>query len=136
MALFELLEVTLAPDDRGSRMPSPDLREIEDLELPEGATVSLALTFRLAEEVDGLVFEETRRYAGDVIGTQRTTLGGFRAGGPYEIRLPPERLPVGRANCGTYEVEGRFLDAEGRVLGREDHRFRLVHQPAPEPTAG
>ncbi|WP_369147766.1 hypothetical protein [Streptomyces sp. R44] len=137
MALFELLEVALAPDERGAREPSPDLRAAGEVELPEGATVSLALTFRLAEGVEGLVFEETRRYAGEVIGTQRTALGGFRAGGPYEIHLPPERLPVGRANCGTYEAEGRFLDAEGRVLAREDHRFRLVHQAAPaEPTAG
>ncbi|MFI8766580.1 hypothetical protein ACIGN6_16885 [Streptomyces sp. NPDC053792] len=131
MALFELMALALVPEERGARTLSPDLRGGEPVELPEGATVSVALTFRLAENVDGLAFEETRSYAGQVIGTTRTALGGFRAGGPYEIRLPPERLPVGRANCGTYEVSGRFVDADGHVLAWETHRFRLVHQPAP-----
>jgi hypothetical protein len=135
MAPFELWHVRLAPDDRGTGVLPLD-GEGDPVELPEGGTISVALTFRVGEEVDGLVFEETRRYAGKVIGTTRTTLGGYRAGGPYEVHLPPERLPVGRANCGVYEVTGRFTDSEGRVLGRERHRFRLVHQPAPpEPAA-
>lgn len=131
MALFELIDMTLIPEERGTRTMPLDPRGGEPVELPEGATVSLALTFRLTEDVDGLTFEETRWYAGQVTGTTRTVLGGFRAGGPYEIHLSPERLPVGRANCGTYEVSGRFVDAEGHVLARQTHRFRLVHQPAP-----
>ncbi|MEU0398792.1 hypothetical protein ABZ318_00795 [Streptomyces sp. NPDC006197] len=132
MAPFELTRVSLAQEERGTAVLPLD-GDGDPVELPEGGTLSLALAFRVGEAVDGLVFEETRRYAGKVIGTTRTTLGGYRAGGPYEVHLPPERLPVGRTNCGVYEVTGRFTDSTGRVLGREHHRFRLVHQPVQQP---
>ncbi|MFF0558130.1 hypothetical protein [Streptomyces sp. NPDC004266] len=128
MAPFELTRVSLAQEEQGTAALSLD-GDGDPVEVPEGGTMSVALAFRVGEAVDGLVFEETRRYAGRVIGTTRTALGGYRAGGPYEVHLPPERLPVGRANCGVYEVTGRFTDSTGRVLGREQHRFRLVHQP-------
>ncbi|SEB96367.1 hypothetical protein [Streptomyces sp. TLI_105] len=132
MAPFELMRVSLAQEERGTAVLPLD-GDGDPVELPEGGTISVALAFRVGEAVDGLVFEETRRYAGRVIATTRTTLGGYRAGGPYEVHLPPERLPVGRANCGVYEVTGRFTDSTGRVIGREHHRFRLVHQPVQQP---
>ncbi|WP_405861687.1 hypothetical protein OG361_40035 [Streptomyces sp. NBC_00090] len=131
MALFELLNVALTSEEWGTHIVPPDARGGEPVELPEGAVLTVALTFRVAEAIDGLAVEETRRYGGNVIGTTRTALGGFRAGGPYEIQLPSERLPVGRASCGTYEVTARFVAADGRELARESHRFRIVHRPSP-----
>ncbi|MFJ3584649.1 hypothetical protein ACIPPS_20820 [Streptomyces sp. NPDC090127] len=127
MAVFELMDVALVSDEFG-RFPVPlGTERPEAVELPEGAVVGVALTFRTDEGVDGLSFEEERSHAGNLIATAHNVLGGFRAGGPYEIQLPAERLPVGRG-CGTYEVTGRFLDAEGRELARESHRFRIVHR--------
>ncbi|MGW6393259.1 hypothetical protein ACWFR1_22725 [Streptomyces sp. NPDC055103] len=131
MARFELLDVALASDEWDMRTLSLDTRGGEPLVLCEGAVISVVLTFRVKGAVDGLTPEETRRYGGNVIGTTRTALGGFRTGGPYELRLPPERMPLGRANCGTYEVTGRFIDPDGRELTRESHRFRITPRPPP-----
>ncbi|GAA3387578.1 hypothetical protein GCM10017752_04240 [Streptomyces roseoviridis] len=131
---FELLDVSLYTEELG-RLEVP-LREDgpggdpEPLTLPEGAVVSVGLTFRLGREIDGVAFEDSRFRDGAVLGSTRTVLGGFRAGGPYEVRLPAERLPVGRAHCGIYEVTGRFTDGGGQELALERHRVRVVHQPA------
>lgn len=114
---FGRMEVPLeAPSD--GTVPDP-------FDLPHGAVVTLALSFRTAVDVDGLVYTETRVRDGAVLSTIRTALGGYRAGGPYEIRMPPERLPNGRAAGNTYEVTGTFSDAAGHVLAAERHRFRL-----------
>ncbi|MFE7547902.1 rho GDP-dissociation inhibitor [Streptomyces gardneri] len=126
MVAFGLVNLALASDEWGTRVVPVDTRRRVPVELAEGAVVALALTFRVDEAVDGLAFEETRRFDGGVVGTTRTVLGGFRAGGPYEVRLPPERLPIGRASHGTYEVTGRFVDGAGREHAREVHRFRIV----------
>ncbi|MFI6417282.1 hypothetical protein ACIBG6_07695 [Streptomyces sp. NPDC050842] len=131
MAQFELLDVALASDGWGTRTVSLDTRGGKPVALPEGAVISVAFTFQVKGGVDGLTLEETRRYGGQVIGTTRTALGGFRTGGPYELRLPPERMPVARANCGTYEVTGRFIAPDGHELARESHRFRIVPPPPP-----
>ncbi|MFF9499851.1 hypothetical protein [Streptomyces sp. NPDC014656] len=128
MARFTLLEVALFSEDRGrlSLLPAPEGRL--PVELPDGGVMAVSLTFRVGEQTEGLAYEEERRRDGQVVMTSRHLLGGFRPGGPYEIRLPAERLPVGRANCATYEVTGRFVDAEGHELARERQSFELVHR--------
>ncbi|MFG2292260.1 hypothetical protein [Streptomyces sp. NPDC048603] len=126
---FELVDVALQSEELGRLTVPLSAPAPGPFELPEGAVVSVALTFHLREAVDGLCFVDTRRREGRVVARTRTALGSFRPGGPYEILLPAERLPVGRAECGTYEVTGTFVDAEGRELSQESHRFRIVHQP-------
>ncbi|MGW0122048.1 hypothetical protein [Streptomyces sp. NPDC003327] len=151
---FTLLDVSLYTDELGRlAVPLARLRgggaEPPTLDLPEGAVLGVGLRFRLGRDVDGLAFEETRTRAwalsveGESLSATRTVLGGFRAGGPYELRLPPERLPVGREGCAVYEVTGRFTDGEGHELARERHRFRVVHRspasasaPGAAPPAG
>ncbi|MFJ9808781.1 hypothetical protein ACIRTB_11155 [Streptomyces sp. NPDC101158] len=129
---FELLDVCLHTEELGRvEVPLGDTEGREPLVLPEGSVVSLGLTFRLGREIDGLAFEDTREWGGSVLGSTRTVLGGFRPGGPYEVRLPPERLPVGRAHCGVYKATGRFTDADGRELAVEHHRLVVEHQQAP-----
>ncbi|MFE1381638.1 hypothetical protein ACFW6S_22110 [Streptomyces sp. NPDC058740] len=129
---FELLDVSLYTKEGRLQVP---LRAAEDSEppaLPEGTVVSLGLTFRLGEEIEGVTFEDSRVRDGVALGGTRTVLGGFRAGGPYEVRLPAERLPVGRAHCGVYEVSGRIQDGQGRELALEHHRLRVTHLPGGE----
>ncbi|MFE5793145.1 hypothetical protein ACFQ8C_11290 [Streptomyces sp. NPDC056503] len=126
---FRLLDVSLHTEERG-RLPvalGSGSGRAAPLVLPEGSVVSVGLTFRLDREVDGLTFEAERARDGLVLATTRTLLGGFRSGGPYEVRLPPERMPVGRSHCGLYEVTGRLTDGRGRELAREAHHVRLVH---------
>ncbi|MFE7511315.1 hypothetical protein ACFU8I_08830 [Streptomyces sp. NPDC057540] len=125
----------MARDERGVEALAPDARSAT-VALSEGTMVSVTLGFRVSEAIDGLVFEETRRRAGRVVSCTRTTLGGYRAGGPYEVQLPAERLPGGRAERGVYEITGRFMDSRGRTLGLEHHSFRLVrHLSARESVA-
>ena len=129
MADFELMDVTLVSDEFGRRTIPLDEEEDQAVALPAGAVIGTVLTFRTDEAIDGLKFDEERSRDGNVIATFTHVLGGFRAGGPYEIQLPAERLPVGPANCGTYEATGRFVDADGRELARETYRFQIVPQP-------
>ncbi|MFF5449451.1 hypothetical protein [Streptomyces sp. NPDC012888] len=126
---FELLDVALVSDEIGRLTVPLDGREQGPFELPEGAVVSVALTFRLGRDIDGLVFTDTRLRDGYVVSATQIPLGSYRAGGPYEVQLSAERLPVGRHECATYEVTGSFSDALRRVLCTESHRFRIVHQP-------
>lgn len=120
-----LLDVSLHTEEQG-RLPVA-LGGGAPLVLGEGTVVSVGLTFRLGGEVDGLTFEEERARDGRILSTTRTLLGDFRRGGPYEVWLPPQRMPVGRAHCGVYRMTGRLTDATGRELAREDHDLRLVH---------
>ncbi|MFH8576933.1 hypothetical protein [Streptomyces zaomyceticus] len=125
----ELMELTLVSDELGTftvplEGPGDDIPH----ELPEGAVVSLTMTFRLGVDTDGLIFETLRVREGEDPVARRSALGSFRAGGPYEIRLPPERLPLGRAHCGTYDVTARMSDAAGIEHARVRHRFTLVHR--------
>ncbi|MEV8530586.1 hypothetical protein [Streptomyces sp. NPDC051211] len=128
--VFELVDVALLSDDLGRvSVPLAGGGEAGPFELHEGAVMTVALTFRLHQAVDGLTFTDTRRREGFTISSSPVALGSFRPGGPYEVHLPAERLPVGRAVCGVYEVTGVFTDGAGRELSREVHRFRIVHQP-------
>ncbi|MFG2116002.1 hypothetical protein ACGFRB_25780 [Streptomyces sp. NPDC048718] len=127
---FELLDVSLYVEELGRLgIPLGDSGAKGPLEIPEGSVVSLGLTFRLGRDIDAMVFEDTRESDGEQIGSSRTALGGFRTGGPYEVRLPPERLPEGRAHCGVYDVTGRVVDGEGRPLAEEHHRIEVTHEP-------
>ncbi|MEV6248772.1 hypothetical protein AB0M38_21560 [Streptomyces sp. NPDC051742] len=143
---FELLDISLyteEPDRRVVPLRDPDTPDTPGTrdtpgapdipatpELPEGAVLSIGLTFRLGREIAGVAFEDSRVREGTVLATTRTVLGGFRTGGPYEVRLPPERLPVGRAYRGVYELTGRFTDGDGRELQVVHRRLSVVHQPA------
>ncbi|MEU7019058.1 hypothetical protein ABZ990_00175 [Streptomyces sp. NPDC046203] len=127
---FELLDVSLYVEELGRLgIPLGGSGAKGPLEIPEGAVVSLGLTFRLGRDIDAVVFEDVREWDGEQIGSTRTALGGFRTGGPYEVRLPPERLPVGRAHCGVYGVTGRVVDGEGHPLAEEHHRIEVAHEP-------
>ncbi|MFD4372898.1 hypothetical protein [Streptomyces sp. NPDC058486] len=126
---LELVDLALVSDELGTftvPLAGPDADVPH--ELPEGAAVSIALAFRLTADIDGLVFETIRTRGGEEPAVRRDVLGGFRSGGPYEIRLPPERLPQGRAHCGMYEVAGRFIDAAGREHAQANLRFTIVHR--------
>ncbi|MHA4773458.1 rho GDP-dissociation inhibitor [Streptomyces sp. MSC1_001] len=127
---FTLLDISLYTEEPDRRVVT--LRGLDAPvmpEIPEGAVISVGLTFRLGREIEGVAFEDSRIREGHVLATVRTVLGGFRAGGPYEVRLPPERLPVGRAHRGVYELTGRFTDGDGRELTVVRHRIRVVCQP-------
>ncbi|MER5311314.1 hypothetical protein ABT034_26395 [Streptomyces sp. NPDC002773] len=128
---FTLLDISLYTEEPDRRVVTlRGLDAPETPEIPEGAVLSVGLTFRLGREIEGVAFEDSRVREGKVLATVRTVLGGFRAGGPYEVRLPPERLPVGRAHRGVYELTGRFTDGDGRELTVAHHRIRVVCQPA------
>ncbi|MFF2774370.1 hypothetical protein ACFVU3_05630 [Streptomyces sp. NPDC058052] len=126
---FRLLDVSLHTEERGRIAVAlgAGARDAAPLVLGEGTVVSVGLTFRLGLDVDALVFEEERVRDGRAPVSHRTPLGGFRRGGPYEVRLPPQRMPVGKAHCGLYRVTGRLTDGHGRELARVDHHVRLVH---------
>lgn len=124
------MELTLISDELGTfTVPLEGPDDAITHELPEGTVVSLAMTFRLRADTDGLVFETLRVGKGEEPVARRNVLGSYRAGGPYEIRLPPERLPLGRAHCGPYDVTARMSDAAGIEHARVRHRFTLVPRP-------
>ncbi|WP_159041666.1 hypothetical protein [Streptomyces aureus] len=125
----ELMELAVVSDELGTftvPLEGPDADVPH--ELPEGAVVSIALTFRLGADTNGLVFETVRVGEGEEPVARRAALGSFRAGGPYEIRLPPERLPLGRAHCGMYDVTARMSDVAGVEHAQVKHRFTLVRR--------
>ncbi|WP_190344221.1 hypothetical protein [Streptomyces venezuelae] len=128
-AVFELVDVALVSDELGRLTVPLDGRDAGPFELPEGAVVTVALSFRVHREVDGLSFTLNRWREGYLVSSNQIPVGSFRPGGPYEVHLPAERLPVGRAACGVYDVTGIFTDGDGRELSRESHSFRIVHQP-------
>ncbi|MFH8255338.1 hypothetical protein ACH4MA_13005 [Streptomyces roseolus] len=126
---LRLLDVSLHTEEQGRHAVALGARAEEPgpLRVPEGAVVSVGLTFLVDHAIDGLTFEERRTGDDHLPVTTRTALGGFRRGGPYEVRLPPRRMPVGRAHCGLYRVTGRLTDGEGHELARADHELLLVH---------
>ncbi|MEU5811705.1 hypothetical protein [Streptomyces sp. NPDC047718] len=125
---FQLVDMALLTEHEGcsGRPGSAHPERSDPVELPEGALVTLCLVFRLGRDVDGLAYTETRVRDGTVEAAQETQLGGFRAGGPYEIHLQPERLPVGHAAAGTYEVHGVFTDRHRRPLASAYRRYRIA----------
>ncbi|MFJ3926021.1 hypothetical protein [Streptomyces sp. NPDC090022] len=128
---FELLSVHLESDCFGRVAVPLDAGDDIPFELPEGALLTVALTFRLERAVDGLVFVDAREVGSCALPVTETPLGSFRAGGPYEVVLPAEKLPAGRLARGTYTVTGTFRDGHGNELARETHRFRLTRQERP-----
>ncbi|MCB5179791.1 rho GDP-dissociation inhibitor [Streptomyces antimicrobicus] len=130
-ARFELLDVHLESESFGRvAVPLDDLPGAP-FALPEGALFTVSLTFRLAADVDGLCYVDSREVDGCSFPAVSTSLGSFRAGGPYEVVLPPEKLPAGRHSHGTYTVTGTFMDGDGEILAREAFRYRLTHHERP-----
>ncbi|MEV6651876.1 hypothetical protein [Streptomyces sp. NPDC051219] len=130
---FELLSVTLQAEgheDIDVPLPVPGETSIVPRTAPftlkEGAEVRVMLAFRLGKPVEGLTFTDVRHRQGSVIGCSEVLLGGYRPGGPYEVVLPPERLPIGHLARDTYEVTGTFVDSDGHILGHENHAFVIM----------
>lgn len=132
---FELLAVAILVEghpDMPVRLPAPeDPRSeppSEPLVLREGAEFRLRLEFGVGSrhDIEGLRYIDERTRQGVTVGHQEILLGDYRAGGPYEIVLPPERLPIGHMARDTYEVTGTFVDVHGHVLGRETHSFEIA----------
>ncbi|NXY94716.1 hypothetical protein HYE82_09990 [Streptomyces sp. BR123] len=128
---FQLVNMALLTEGQECTGTGPRPERPDPVELPEGALVTLCLVFRLGRDVDGLTYTETRVRDGTVEAAQETQLGGFRAGGPYEIHLQPERLPMGHAAFGIYEVHGVFTDRHRRPLASAYRRYRITQAPAP-----
>ncbi|MFJ6631997.1 hypothetical protein ACIQMR_11460 [Streptomyces sp. NPDC091376] len=132
---FELLAVTIQvegrPDMPVRLAPAPE-RGSEPppapLVLREGAEFRVGLKFAVGSGYDlaGLRFIDERTRQGVTVGHQEILLGDYRHGGPYEIVLPPERLPIGHMARDVYQVTGTFVDKEGRVLGCETHSFEIT----------
>ncbi|WP_328666006.1 rho GDP-dissociation inhibitor [Streptomyces sp. NBC_00322] len=130
---FELLHVTLQAeghDDLVVALPTSDESEASPQPAPfslrEGAEIRITLVFRVGRAVERLKFVDERKRQGAVVGKTEVMLGSFRPGGPYELVLPLERLPIGHLARDTYEVTGTFVDADDNVLGYETHRFEIT----------
>ncbi|AWK12243.1 hypothetical protein SSP531S_37860 [Streptomyces spongiicola] len=132
---FELLSVTIQvegrpdmhvrlapPEDGGAGPPPPPLV------LREGSEFRVRLEFAVGSgrDLEGLRFVDERTRQGVTVGHQEILLGDYRRGGPYEIVLPPERLPIGHMARDVYQVTGTFADKDGRLLGCESHSFEIT----------
>ncbi|MBT2444065.1 hypothetical protein J7E93_29025 [Streptomyces sp. ISL-36] len=94
--------------------------------LKEGTDCRAVVRFRVdGPSVTGLKIIDVRSMSGVELGGREVLLGDFRRGGPYELALPPERVPSGPRARGLYDVYAALIDAEGRVLDRHDYRFEV-----------
>ncbi|MEU7038498.1 hypothetical protein ABZ958_33190 [Streptomyces sp. NPDC046237] len=92
----------------------------------EGTECRAVVRFQVdGTSVTGLKVVDVRHRAGAELGGREVTLGDFRHGGPYELALPPERVPNGPRARGLYEVEAALVDGDGRVLDRSTYRFEV-----------
>ncbi|MFD0146489.1 MULTISPECIES: rho GDP-dissociation inhibitor [unclassified Streptomyces] len=92
----------------------------------EGTECRAVVRFQVdGSSVAGLKVVDIRHRAGTELGGREVALGDFRHGGPYELALPPERVPNGTRARGLYEVSAALVDGEGRVLDRSDYRFEV-----------
>lgn len=130
---FELLGVTLhaeGHEDHVVALPGPGESEAvpksPPFTLKEGSDIRITLVFRTGRDIEGLKFVDVRKRHGAVVGMSEVMLGSYRPGGPYELALPLERLPIGHLARDTYEVTGTFVDAHDNVLGRETHSFEIT----------
>lgn len=100
----------------------------------EGTECRAVVRFQVeAPSVTGLKVVEVRRRDGSEVGGREVTLGDFRRGGPYELALPPERIPTGPRARGVYAVEAVLVDAAGQALDRSDYRFEVRKEWEPPP---
>jgi hypothetical protein len=123
---FELLSVTLYAEGHDDPLVPP--LPGSPVVLKEGAEIRIKLIFRIGRPVEGLKFVAGRERQGSVVGITEVTLGCYRPGGPYEVVLPPERLPSGHLARDTYQLRGTFVDADRHVLGEESHSFRIAKE--------
>ncbi|MCT4354037.1 rho GDP-dissociation inhibitor [Streptomyces sp. Je 1-79] len=92
----------------------------------EGTECRAVIRFQVdGTSVTGLKVVDVRHREGAELGGREVALGDFRHGGPYELALPPERVPNGPRARGLYEVEAALVDGEGRVLDRSGYRFEV-----------
>ncbi|GFH38160.1 hypothetical protein [Streptomyces pacificus] len=117
------MPVRLTPPDGGSAGPPS-----APLVLREGSEFRVRLEFVVGSgrDLEGLRFVDERTRQGVTVGRQEILLGDYRRGGPYEIVLPPERLPIGHMARDVYQVTGTIADKDGRILGRESHSFEIT----------
>ncbi|MEV4949022.1 hypothetical protein [Streptomyces sp. NPDC053755] len=98
----------------------------EPFTVKEGTECRAVVRFRVeGASVTGLRVRDVRSRSGSEPGAREVTLGDFRRGGPYELALPPERVPSGPRARGPYEVYAELVDGDGRVLDRRDYRFEI-----------
>lgn len=130
---FELLSVTLQAegyDEMAVALPAPDesgaVSQPPPFPIREGTDIRITLVFRIGRAVEGLKYVDLRKRQGSEVSRTEVLLGSYRPGGPYELTLPPERLPIGHLARDTYEVTGTFVDADDNVLGHETHSFEIT----------
>ncbi|MGW0465154.1 hypothetical protein ACWDX6_07785 [Streptomyces sp. NPDC003027] len=94
--------------------------------LKEGTECRAVVHFRVdGPFVTGLKILDVRSRSGAEVGGREVLLGDFRRGGPYELALPPERVPSGPRARGPYDVYAALVDGDGHVLDRRDYRFEI-----------
>ncbi|MFB7369571.1 hypothetical protein ACFC0D_06990 [Streptomyces sp. NPDC056222] len=98
----------------------------EPFTVKEGAEFRAVVRFRVeGPSVTGLRVVDQRSKDGAELGGVDVVLGNFRHGGPYDLELPPERVPSGPRARGVYDVSASLVDGDGRVLDRRDYRFEV-----------
>ncbi|GGT13063.1 hypothetical protein [Streptomyces purpureus] len=108
-------------------LPSPGAAAVEKpFVLKEGVECRVVIRFEVTgPSVTGLRVLDVREMEGAEISRREVHLGDFRQGGPYELALPPERIPSGRRAQGRYDVHASLLDADDRVLDVRDYCFEV-----------
>lgn len=125
---MQLLGLTLqftGPDVLSVSIP-PSEKTAGPFTLKEGMEFRAVVSFRVdGPSVSGLRVVDVRTRAGAELGSREVVLGDFRNGGPYELALPPERVPSGPRARGLYDVYAALIDGAGHRLDRRDYRFEV-----------
>ncbi|MEU6881587.1 hypothetical protein [Streptomyces sp. NPDC046712] len=112
-------EITLPVPASGTTVADP-------FTVKEGAEFRAVVRFQVdGRSVTGLKVVDERSKDGVEVGGHEVMLGDFRHGGPYDLELPPERVPSGPRARGVYEVSAALVDGAGHVLDRRDYRFEV-----------
>ncbi|MDQ0938313.1 hypothetical protein [Streptomyces sp. V1I1] len=113
---YEETAIPLLPADRQAGVPV----------LKEGTECRTDLKFSVAgDAVQGLKVVDVRWKEGTEVARREVFLGDFRVGGPYEVALPPERMPSGSVAQGLYEVRTTLIDVQRHILGEQTYSFEI-----------
>ncbi|MFI8288031.1 hypothetical protein EAO71_33550 [Streptomyces sp. ms191] len=130
----ELIRLSLrfAEPDAPVAVPvAPAGEEPDAFPLREGIECRAVVEFQvLGRQATGLRVVDRRLRDGVAVGGREVALGDFRHGGPYELSLPPERLPIGPRARGVYEVRVALVDGGDHVLARRVYRFEITKDGA------